>query len=123
DSTEDMISFLNLDQFIIIKAVNSKETPESFMSKMNYKVKKLKDFLKFNYNLHANISIGRVAKGINGIKKSYYDALDALLAGKKINLPTGIYHYNDLDIILASLSNNLSPFIIERVSHKVEDFM
>src|SRR5699024_468392 len=48
---------------------------------------------------------------------------EALDAGKKINLSTDVFHYNNLDIILTSLSNNLSPFIIDRISHKINNLI
>lgn len=123
DNKNDMISFLNLDQFIVVKAINPKETPELFMKTLTYQIKKLKEFLNLEYNLNINVSIGRIAKGVNGIKKSYQDALEALVVGKKNNVLSEIYHYNNLNIILVSMTNDLSPFVREKIMHRVESFI
>src|SRR5699024_3110158 len=59
ENNEDIVSFLNLDQFIIIKTIgiDSKQTID--LRLLDSKVKRLKSDLKFNYNLDVHLSSGR----------------------------------------------------------------
>ncbi|MDR6998499.1 sugar diacid recognition domain-containing protein [Neobacillus niacini] len=122
DNKEDILSLLTLDQFILIKAIDAAESPESFTKQMEHKISRMSEYIKSKYQFNAIISIGSMKKGIKGIKESYEESLKTLIAGKKTNISPEVYHYNDLNIILELIGTDLPPYIAERLSDKMTCF-
>lgn len=123
DNKEDLLSSLTLDQFILIKTLNEDEPYNLFVKRMEYKIKRMIQYLKTKYNYTATISIGSVNQGIKGIKESYHDSLKALKGGKKTCISPRIYYYNDWNIILELLGDGLNPYIAEKISDKIQNFI
>ncbi|WP_026576921.1 CdaR family transcriptional regulator [Bacillus sp. UNC438CL73TsuS30] len=122
DNKEDILSLLTLDQFILIKAIDAAESPESFNKQLEHKISRMSEYIQSKYQFNARISIGSMKKGINGIKESYEESLKTLIAGKKTTIFPEVYHYNDLNIILELIGTDLPPYIAERLSDKMTCF-
>lgn len=122
DNKQDMISYLNLEQFIILKSVQSKEKYD-FNKTIEHKLQKLNQYLKRKFDLTAAVAIGDLRKGVEGIKESFQNAIKALMAGKKANLMPKIYQYNDWNITLELLSRELTPYLTDKLLHSVSDFI
>ncbi|MFD1929222.1 CdaR family transcriptional regulator [Sporosarcina siberiensis] len=123
DSKEDMISLLTLDQFIVIKTIRPDETFELFIKRMEHNMNEMMQYLKTKFDLTTYISIGSVDNGIEGIKRSYHDSFEALIAGKKTELSSKIYHYNDLDIMLEVVANSLPRYLSDRLTRSLDNFI
>ncbi|KAB2333293.1 transcriptional regulator [Cytobacillus depressus] len=123
DNEEDLISLLTLDQFIVIKTKNTDEAHDLFIKRMEHNIQRMAKYVKTKFNLTASISIGSVNKGIRGIKESYQDSLKALIAGKKTKISPEIYYYNDWNIMLELLANGLTPYISDRLTERIDDFL
>ncbi|OIK08972.1 transcriptional regulator [Bacillus sp. MUM 116] len=122
DNKEDILSSLTLDQFILIKAIDPAETPESFAKQMQQKISRMSEYIQSKYQFDARISIGSMKKGINGIKESYEESIKTLIAGKRTNISPKVYYYNDWNIILELIGTDLPPYIAERLSDKMNCF-
>ncbi|WP_051330936.1 CdaR family transcriptional regulator [Aneurinibacillus terranovensis] len=123
DNKQDIISFLTLEQCIILKTVNTKENSEIFMKTIKHKLQKLNEYLTVNYNSTAAISVGNVHSGIEGIRDSYQNAAKALAVGKRINMSPRIYHYNNWNITLELLAKGLTPYIKDKLINNLNDFI
>jgi carbohydrate diacid regulator len=123
DNKQDIISLLTLEQFIILKTVNVGESPDMFIRTVKHKLQRLNQYLKAKYNLTAAISIGKVKNGVDGIRESYQDAMKALIAGKKTNISPKIYNYNDWNITLELLTKELTPYIMDKLTENIHDFI
>lgn len=104
---QDIIGQLNFEQFGIFKFINPEETDKEFMERINLIIDKFNNHLNKKYNLSAVISIGDSRSGIIGIKQSYQNASKALMAGKRTNIIPQVYHYNNWEITLEILTNEL----------------
>jgi carbohydrate diacid regulator len=118
DNKEDIMSLLNLEQFIILKSVNSNDQG-TIMKAIESKTQKLNQFLKKKHNLSAAIALGNIKNGVNGIKESYENAVRTLNIGKKNNLLPKIYNYNDWDITLELLTSELTPYILDKLNNNL----
>lgn len=115
-NNQDIIGQLNFEQFGIFKVIDSEETDIEFMKKINYTIKKFNQHLNKKYNLSSAISIGDSKSGIIGMKESYHNASRALIAGKKTNIVPQVYHYNNWDITLEILTNELPSEFFNNLS-------
>jgi carbohydrate diacid regulator len=118
DNKEDIISLLNLEQFIILKSVYSNDQ-DTFLKAIESKTQKLNQFLKKKHNLSAAIALGNIQNGFNGIKESYENAVRTLNIGKKNNILPKIYNYNDWDITLELLTSELTPYILDKLTNNL----
>jgi carbohydrate diacid regulator len=122
DHRQDIISLLNLEDIIILKAVNANHDNQ-FIKTLEHKLKKINQFLNEKYNLEVSISLGNVANGADGIKESYENAIKAQWAGRKTHITPKIYKYNDWQITLELLTNQMTPYIINTLLNSIKDLI
>jgi carbohydrate diacid regulator len=122
DHPQDIISLLNLEQIIILKHVQTGDH-EVITKNMENKTQKLNQFLEKNYQSSAALAIGNIQSGINGIKQSYENAMKTLQIGKKNQFSSTFYNYNDWDMTLELLAKELSPYILDKLSNKLNAFL
>ncbi|MFE4708692.1 sugar diacid recognition domain-containing protein [Peribacillus simplex] len=113
---QDIFGQLNFEQFGIFKFMNSEESDIEFIKRIESTIKKFNQHLNQKYNLYAAISIGDSKSGIIGMKQSYQNASKALIAGKKTTIDPQVYHYNNWDITLEILSNELPSDFFNNLS-------
>ncbi|WP_209125062.1 sugar diacid recognition domain-containing protein [Alkalihalobacillus sp. BA299] len=125
DDQEDLIGALNFEQYCILKTVHLNKIDDSFFKRLDDKTKKLNILLENKYNLSAFVAIGdlHTNTGINGVVKSYQDALKTLEAGKKINNNTNLYNYNDLTVLLEILLSELTQKSFKKLHGKFLSFL
>jgi carbohydrate diacid regulator len=109
ESKDDIISFLNVERFIVIKSAKSEGAHSHLLGTLQQKLQKLNKFLESKYHCSAAMSVGDTTKGISGIAESYRNAHKAMMAGKKTNQEPNIYLYNHWDITLNLLPKELTP--------------
>lgn len=124
DDKEDLIGTLNFEQYCILKTVHLNKMDDSFFKRLEDKTKKLNILLETKYNLSAFVAIGdlHTNTGINGVVKSYQEALKTLEAGKKINSNTNLYNYNDLTVLLEILLSEVPQKSFEKLHEKLLTF-
>ncbi|WP_052343797.1 CdaR family transcriptional regulator [Bacillus massiliigorillae] len=123
DNKQDIVSSLTIEQFILLKTVNSTETSDMFFKKIKHKFHRFNQYIEVKYNAKAAISIGEIKGDIIGIRESYQDALKALTVGKKTSISPRIYQYNDLNITLELLANGLHPYIQKQLMKNMHAFL
>jgi carbohydrate diacid regulator len=121
DHSQDIISLLNLEDIIILKVINANYN--QFIKTLEHKLKKINQFLNEKYNLEVSISLGNVVNGADGIKESYENAIKAQWAGRKTQITPKIYRYNDWQITLELLTNQMTPYIINNLLNSTKDFI
>lgn len=115
DHKQDIISLLTLDQFIILKTVNS-SSHNVFMKTIESKLQKLNVFLKKKFNVHASIAIGNPRNGLLGIKESYENAIRTMMAGKQTTISPQLFYYNDWQITLELITKELTPYMMDKLN-------
>lgn len=120
DTRADIISMLNMGQFIIIKPMKNPDNRNLFMNGLEQKLQKVNKFLETKYQLSAVMAVGDSKTGISSIADSYRSAAKALMAGKKTNQEPPIYFYNDWYITLEMLPKELSPDAQKKLSSLTE---
>ncbi|TCP31313.1 CdaR family transcriptional regulator [Scopulibacillus darangshiensis] len=116
DSKDDIISLINPDRFIVIKAKTSEKNQSSFIRSLKAKQQKFNGFLASKHHFSSAISVGDTKKGISGISESYHNAAKAMKAGKKSGQVPRIFLYNDRDMTLKLLPMEL---ITEGLKNKI----
>jgi|GEM_PF-788968 len=119
DHKQDIMSLLNLEQMIILKYINPKENFETFIETIKGKLDKLNDYLAKKYNFTAVVAIGNVDKGVRGIHESYQNSLKALSMGKRSNVESKVYYFNDLSILLELLTHELSSTVQKTLAKNI----
>ncbi|MFS0577056.1 sugar diacid recognition domain-containing protein [Sporosarcina sp. 179-K 3D1 HS] len=104
-SPHDITGRLTFEQFCILKAAD--QNAERIFHDIERDAEKLNQILLKKYNVTAKIAIGNTGSGIEGIQKSYNNALIALKSNEKLYPDQFLYNYNDfsnkLNIIINSL--------------------
>lgn len=116
ETKDDIISFLNVERFIIIKAFRSDEAHAAFLDKLEQKLEKLNKFLESKYKFSASIAVGDLKKGIHGIAESYRNASKAMQVGKRADQTPRLYFYDDWDITLKLLPKELAPDLQKKLT-------
>ncbi|WP_445506415.1 sugar diacid recognition domain-containing protein [Niallia sp. 03190] len=123
EHNEDLIGQANLEQFSIFLATGSKGMDKSFINRIDYKINKVNQFLEKKYGLSAVVAIGNTAKGTQGMKESYDNAIRTLQAGKKTEIHPKIYYYNSWNITLEILTTELPPTLLTQLNKNVDPFI
>lgn len=123
ESKADILSFLNVERFIIIKSIKSEEAYNAFIKTLEQKLGKLNNFLQSKYGFSAAISVGDLKNGLRGIAESYRNATKAMLVGKKTDQAPSIYLYNDWDITLKLIPKELAPDLQKKLLQTVKPLL
>jgi len=123
ESKDDILSFLNVERFIIIKSVKSEESYRAFVDTLPQKLDKINKFLASKYQLSAAIAVGDVKNGLKGIAESYRNAAKAMMVGKKTDQEPKVYLYNDWDITLKLIPKELSPDLQKKLLQIVQPLL
>lgn len=105
---EDIISILNIERFIIIKALHLEESYTYLINSLDEKLKKLNSFLERKYQVSAIISVGDISKGIKGVPETYRNAKKAMAIGNNSEKGLSIHVYNEREMLLRLLPKELS---------------
>lgn len=123
ESKDDIISFLNMERFIVIKSIKSEEAYSSFIKTLEQKLGKLNNFLESKYRFSAAISVGDIKNGLQGIAESYRNATKAMMVGKKTDQAPKVYLYNDWDITLKLIPKELAPDLQKKLLQMVKPLL
>ncbi|MBU8878409.1 helix-turn-helix domain-containing protein [Bacillus sp. FJAT-29790] len=104
----DIVSFLNIERFVIIKSLPFQQSYSSFIDSLDEKLEKINSFLESKYRVSACISVGDISHGIKGISESYNNAKKAMNIGINSGQNSGIYVYNERELMLRLLPKELS---------------
>lgn len=108
EDSNDLISALNIERFIILKALSHEESLPFFLESLNEKLEKLNSFLERKYGISARISVGHLSVGIKNIADSYQKAKKAMTIGMQVESQALIYVYNEREMLLDLLPKELS---------------
>lgn len=115
ETTDDIISVLNIERFIIIKALPSEKSFSYFVKGLNEKLEKLNSFLGRKYQVSAFLSVGDISYGINGVSESYQNAKKAMAIGIQSEKYSSIHIYNEREMMLSLLPKELSTDYQEKL--------
>ncbi|KAB2333290.1 transcriptional regulator [Cytobacillus depressus] len=104
----DIVSFLNIERFIIIKSLPFYDSYSSFMKRLDEKLGKLNSFLESKYQVSACMAVGDISHGIKEVSESYNNAKKAMSIGISSSQTSNIYIYNEREIMLHLLPKDLS---------------
>jgi carbohydrate diacid regulator len=108
ESKNDIISYLNIERFIVIKSLPTERSFSRLQENLEQKIQRLNAFLETKYKVSASISVGDINSGIKGIAESYSNAKKAMNIGKKSEQKIPIYFYNEPETLLRLLPKELS---------------
>lgn len=108
DNTSDIISSLNIERFIIIKALPYQNSYQTLIDSLEEKLEKINTFLESKYRVSASISVGDISCQLAGVSESYNNAKKAMQIGMKSEKNTQIHIYNPREILLRLLPKEIS---------------
>lgn len=104
---QNTVACMGPDLFIVLKwvkgDVNTLNTIKFFKDKSKY----IEEILENKFNIDVAIGTGQYYPGLEGLKKSYSDALTALELGERIWGTGGVYHISDIGMFV-SLSKDIN---------------
>lgn len=115
DRRQDIFAFFNLDRLVVLKAVQPHEHA-SLAEKTGQRLRKLNQYLTDKHRIVASAALGSVASGVAGIKQSYENAVRTLKIGKRTPSSLPFYHYNDWEITLELLAQELTPPVADKLA-------
>lgn len=93
------------------------EQVDSISEQIKYNARILKDMINSEVYTDAYIGVGSTQKGIINIKKSLYEAKEAINAGRMLNLPDSIYISKDMLIekMVSLIPEDKAKALVEQV--------
>ncbi|GAA0330889.1 DNA-binding transcriptional regulator CdaR [Bacillus carboniphilus] len=107
ESNNDLISFLNIERFIIFKSLSDEHSFPLLQHQLEAKLQRLNTFLEAKYKVSATISVGDIGTGISGASESYSNAKKAMNVGAT-DSNANIFFYNERETLLKLLSKELT---------------
>lgn len=104
----DIVSFLNIERFIIIKSLPFQHSYSSFIERLDEKLEKLNLFLHSKYQVSACLAVGDISHGIKEVAESYNNAKKAMYIGISSGQSSGLFVYNEREIMIRLLPKELS---------------
>ncbi|GED12419.1 CdaR family transcriptional regulator [Aneurinibacillus migulanus] len=120
---QDIVSPLNLEQILVLKAVEPCITEKELHTCTTDQLERFNQYLKRRHKLDASVAIGDIQQGVEGIAESYRNAVKTLTAGRKLDTPLRIYDYNDWRITLELLSREIPSFIQDKLFSMLDRFL
>lgn len=119
---DDLVFYIGGKKFLILKDMGEKpkEYQEDFQKTINTLFYNLKDGIRTSIT----IGVGNFYYGIEGLKKSFFEAKSALKIGKQTWGENKIFHYDSFGVIaplFANVSNNKIPFSNKKISNIKKD--
>lgn len=109
DSKEDILSFINIEQLMIVKPAATEQAYAALVSSLEQQLHKLNSFLQAKYHLSASLAIGDVQKGISGIAESFRNAEKAMSLGKGTANGPGVFIYDEKQAAFQLLPKEMTP--------------
>ncbi|RJS61281.1 sugar diacid recognition domain-containing protein [Bacillus sp. PK3_68] len=124
DHSEDIISPINRGQWMVLKYMDGYE-PSKTRRQCEQALKALKRFLQAHHIPgHVSIAYGKSYTGFAGVSRSYQQALQTLLTGKKYKKSlSGVYAFDDWNILLNTLIQEINPAFTETLGDYVEKLL
>lgn len=119
DHNEDLIGRLTFEEFCILKHIDYEGLTEKKINKFIKNTKMVNKILKSKYGVYANISIGNITNGIQGLQNSYYNALQTIDVNSKLNNNNRFSNYNDLTNKLHIIINELPNDFFDRIKPSI----
>ncbi|WP_065412364.1 CdaR family transcriptional regulator [Pseudobacillus wudalianchiensis] len=120
DSEEDIVSFINIEQLLIVKPTAAEQSYKALVSSLEQKLLKLNNFLETKYHLSASIAIGDIQKGISGIADSFRNAEKAMILGRKKAAESGIFIYNEKQTTFQLLPKDITPDLQRKLLNMIQ---
>jgi len=115
---QNIVGCINPDRFVVLKwangDVNTLNTVKYFKEKGEY----IRKIVQKETGFEATVGVGQYYPGLAGLKKSYYDSVNALELGKKIWGPGKTYHITDIGMFV-SLSDTMSHEQKAELAHQI----
>ncbi len=108
ETKNDIISFLNIERFILIKSLPSERSFTILQQNLEQKLQRLNTFLHKKYKVSASISVGDISTGVKGIAESYKNAIKAMNIGSNSEQKSNIYLFNKRETLLKLLPRELT---------------
>ncbi|MFJ8064026.1 CdaR family transcriptional regulator [Psychrobacillus sp. NPDC096426] len=123
ENTDDIISVLNIERFIIIKALPTKKSLSILVKSLDEKLEKLNVFLERKYQVSAYVSVGDTSDGIKGVSESYQNAKKSMTIGRDTEKDSSIHVYNEREMLLRLLPKELSVEYQRKLSNIISPFI
>src|SRR5699024_2477299 len=114
---EDIIGRLTFEQYCILKT-NNEETNKNFMTRVKQHFMELNHYLQNQFHISAVVSVGNEQSGVEGIKRSYENALLTLHTNENINKTdkqSSLLSYNNLTNKMNIMMTMLPDDLFDRV--------
>jgi carbohydrate diacid regulator len=108
EQKDDIISFLSLERFIIIKSLPFPGSYPDLLENLEEKLVKINRFLETKYQATACISAGDVQTGLGGIAQSYQNAIHAMTIGTQFNRDSAVHLFNERETLIRMLPKELN---------------
>ncbi|MFK9094592.1 CdaR family transcriptional regulator [Bacillus salipaludis] len=108
ENKDDIISFLSLERFIVIKSLPYPRSYTVLLESLDEKLQKINNFLAAKYRVSACMAAGDVSSSLSGIAESYHNAGKAMTIGMRFDPDTLIHLYNERETLFRLLPKELT---------------
>jgi carbohydrate diacid regulator len=108
ENKDDIISFLSLERFIVIKSLPYQGSYSALIESLEGKLQKLNTYLANKFQVTACISAGDVSGNLISIAESYQNAIKAMNLGGQFHLDSKIHIFNERETLIWALPKELT---------------
>ncbi|HBW37522.1 MAG TPA: hypothetical protein DEF89_20405 [Desulfosporosinus sp.] len=121
NSTEDISTSIANDKFVVLHAINQRQSENEIIAQVKKKCFELEINLQ-KLDTRATMGIGSVSGNISQLRNSYREAWRALTIGKRNNRLPMIFSINDLYLeeLLSSVNKNISQKFVVNVLYSLQ---
>jgi carbohydrate diacid regulator len=123
ENKDDIVSFLNLERFIVIKSLPYKQSFTSLIESLEEKLKKINSFLETKYRVSASIAVGDISNSLSGISESYQNTLKAMNIGLRFEKESNIHVYNERETLFRVLPGELTSDYQKKLLELISPFL
>ncbi|GHH99334.1 CdaR family transcriptional regulator [Neobacillus kokaensis] len=108
ENKDDIISFLSLERFIVIKSLPYPRSFTVLIESLEEKLEKINTFLDTKFRVSASIAAGDVSNQLSDVTESYQNAIKTLNIGTRIEPDKKIHIYNERETLFRLLPEALT---------------
>jgi carbohydrate diacid regulator len=123
EQNDDIVTSVNIKQWLILKKANEKD-PGKIIEKSKNAIETINHFLKqHQIQNKAFLAMGNCYKGVEGISRSYQQALKLLSVAKTSSMMNEVYSYYDWNILMNCLIEEINPHFLESIVESLADLI
>ncbi|MGE8203125.1 CdaR family transcriptional regulator [Heyndrickxia sp. NPDC080065] len=123
EQDDDLLTSINIKQWIVLKGVKDRNSGR--ITETSKQALKIMNQFLHQHQIHSKalIAVGNCYEGVEGISRSYHQALKLLSISNQSPYKDHVYSYQDWNVLIISLIEEINPTISEVMLDKITNLI